>query len=75
MITYVSGTAVGLSADGKDLVNDDNIQALEELIDITVARLMKPWLMFDFIFNLTSYKTRMVEKKALLSQISVEVSI
>ena len=75
MITFVSGTGVGLSADGKDLASGDNIDALEELLEITMTRLMKPWLMFDFFFNLSSYKTRLTEKMAHLSKISVQVSI
>ena len=71
----VSGTALGLRIDGKDLIDDNKIAAIDELMNISVTRVMKPWLMSDFVFNLSSYKKKMIEAFAVASEVTVHVSI
>lgn len=74
-INIVPGTALGLRIDGKDLVDDNYIVAIDDMLGIAVARLTKPWLMSDFIFNMSSYKTKLSETLAVASKLTVKVSI
>ena len=74
-INIVSGTSLGIRIDGKDLVDNNYITAVNELLVITVTRINKPWLMVNSIFNLSSYKTKLTEALAVVSKLSMSVSI
>ncbi|KAJ8715380.1 hypothetical protein PYW07_009862 [Mythimna separata] len=54
-------TTLGVRLDGKDLVNDNYIGAVNETLEILSARVCKPWLMSDYIFNKSIYKTKLTK--------------
>ncbi|KAJ8715382.1 hypothetical protein PYW07_009864 [Mythimna separata] len=62
-------TTLGVRLDEKDLVNDNYIVEANKCLDILTTRVYKPWLMFDFIFNMSSYKNNL--DKALETVISL----
>ncbi|KAJ8709485.1 hypothetical protein PYW08_009489 [Mythimna loreyi] len=52
-------TTLGVRLDGKDLVNDNYIVAVNECLEVLTTRIYRPWLMFDFIFNMSVYKKKL----------------
>lgn len=70
----ISGTTLGARLDGKDLVNDNYIVAINKCLDILTTRIYKPWLIFDFIFNLSSYKKKLSNALETVFSLSEQVS-
>ena len=75
MIPIISETTLGARVDGKALVDDNMIKAVDECQQVLITRINRPWLMSDFIFNLSSQKTKLTKALKTATKLTDEVSI
>ncbi|XP_075986358.1 uncharacterized protein LOC142983408 [Anticarsia gemmatalis] len=66
-------TTMGERFDGKDLVNDNYVKAVDTLLQIISLRLFKPWYMIEYIFNMSRYKKMSDESSKIFSSLSKQM--